>query len=291
MTATPSLELLLLPGWVTWNGQQKSAIPWAGTQGLCHPEALCSSHRCLSIPWGADRWGFLPAAQGRHQDEISRVFHSWSVRAAGTWDISQKGLCLTGEGEETTAGDWICSEAVIECILGVWQHTLMLRTAQGSLTFPIEKMIRCPMSAVIHRAQIQILWHKPSTRFYGHNQDLFQQHQQGPAARLWVRWKPKSSRLSWGRREKAFHTETKPEFQHVEIWPSVNPKTAQTKQWNEPVWKESCHPLPFLIPFFPPRYQTMLDCWHGVPTERPTFTELVERLGDLLQANVQQVGV
>lgn len=33
----------------------------------------------------------------------------------------------------------------------------------------------------------------------------------------------------------------------------------------------------------------MLDCWHGVPTERPTFTELVERLGDLLQANVQQV--
>nr|XP_056715717.1 vascular endothelial growth factor receptor kdr-like [Euleptes europaea] len=36
--------------------------------------------------------------------------------------------------------------------------------------------------------------------------------------------------------------------------------------------------------------QTMLDCWHGVPTERPTFTELVERLGDLLQANVQQDG-
>ncbi|RLV98495.1 hypothetical protein DV515_00010753 [Chloebia gouldiae] len=39
----------------------------------------------------------------------------------------------------------------------------------------------------------------------------------------------------------------------------------------------------------PEVYQTMLDCWHGVPTERPTFTELVERLGDLLQANVQQV--
>ncbi|XP_061454312.1 vascular endothelial growth factor receptor kdr-like isoform X2 [Rhineura floridana] len=37
-------------------------------------------------------------------------------------------------------------------------------------------------------------------------------------------------------------------------------------------------------------YQTMLDCWHGAPTERPTFTELVERLGDLLQANVQQDG-
>ncbi|KAM6251984.1 vascular endothelial growth factor receptor kdr-like isoform 2-T2 [Spheniscus humboldti] len=40
----------------------------------------------------------------------------------------------------------------------------------------------------------------------------------------------------------------------------------------------------------PEVYQTMLDCWHGVPTERPTFTELVERLGDLLQANVQQDG-
>lgn len=33
----------------------------------------------------------------------------------------------------------------------------------------------------------------------------------------------------------------------------------------------------------------MLDCWQGKPQERPTFTELVERLGDLLQASVQQV--
>ncbi|NXY89749.1 VGFR4 factor, partial [Alcedo cyanopectus] len=40
----------------------------------------------------------------------------------------------------------------------------------------------------------------------------------------------------------------------------------------------------------PEVYQTMLDCWQGVPTERPTFSELVERLGDLLQANVQQDG-
>ncbi|KAM7389916.1 hypothetical protein PAMP_023860 [Pampus punctatissimus] len=37
-------------------------------------------------------------------------------------------------------------------------------------------------------------------------------------------------------------------------------------------------------------YQTMLDCWQGEPHERPTFTELVERLGDLLQASVQQEG-
>ncbi|XP_075796971.1 vascular endothelial growth factor receptor kdr-like isoform X2 [Pelodiscus sinensis] len=40
----------------------------------------------------------------------------------------------------------------------------------------------------------------------------------------------------------------------------------------------------------PEIYQTMLDCWHSIATERPTFTELVERLGDLLQANVQQDG-
>uniref|UniRef100_A0A3B4AYX6 receptor protein-tyrosine kinase n=1 Tax=Periophthalmus magnuspinnatus TaxID=409849 RepID=A0A3B4AYX6_9GOBI len=31
-------------------------------------------------------------------------------------------------------------------------------------------------------------------------------------------------------------------------------------------------------------YQTMLDCWHGEPLKRPSFTELVGRLGDLLQA-------
>ncbi|KAL6480200.1 hypothetical protein MHYP_G00112330 [Metynnis hypsauchen] len=37
-------------------------------------------------------------------------------------------------------------------------------------------------------------------------------------------------------------------------------------------------------------YQTMLDCWDGEPLQRPTFTELVERLGDLLQASVQQEG-
>ncbi|XP_011608763.2 vascular endothelial growth factor receptor kdr-like isoform X1 [Takifugu rubripes] len=37
-------------------------------------------------------------------------------------------------------------------------------------------------------------------------------------------------------------------------------------------------------------YQTMLDCWEGKPQDRPTFTELVERLGDLLQASVQQEG-
>ncbi|XP_074159675.1 vascular endothelial growth factor receptor 1 [Sminthopsis crassicaudata] len=37
-------------------------------------------------------------------------------------------------------------------------------------------------------------------------------------------------------------------------------------------------------------YQIMLDCWHKDPKERPKFSELVEKLGDLLQANVQKDG-
>ncbi|XP_045388999.1 vascular endothelial growth factor receptor 2 isoform X1 [Lemur catta] len=40
----------------------------------------------------------------------------------------------------------------------------------------------------------------------------------------------------------------------------------------------------------PEMYQTMLDCWHGEPDQRPTFSELVEHLGNLLQANAQQDG-
>ncbi|XP_063776987.1 vascular endothelial growth factor receptor 2 [Pseudophryne corroboree] len=37
-------------------------------------------------------------------------------------------------------------------------------------------------------------------------------------------------------------------------------------------------------------YQTMLDCWHGEPRQRPIFSELVEHLGNVLQANVQMDG-
>lgn len=36
-------------------------------------------------------------------------------------------------------------------------------------------------------------------------------------------------------------------------------------------------------------YGTMLACWEASPSDRPTFTNLVETLGDLLQAEVQQV--
>jgi hypothetical protein len=45
----------------------------------------------------------------------------------------------------------------------------------------------------------------------------------------------------------------------------------------------------FLCVLLPNSYQIMLDCWHKDPKERPRFADLVEKLGDLLQANVQQV--
>uniref|UniRef100_A0A8C5JYZ4 receptor protein-tyrosine kinase n=1 Tax=Jaculus jaculus TaxID=51337 RepID=A0A8C5JYZ4_JACJA len=41
----------------------------------------------------------------------------------------------------------------------------------------------------------------------------------------------------------------------------------------------------------PEMYQTMLDCWHEEPNQRPSFSELVEHLGNLLQANAQQVSL
>nr|XP_033805031.1 vascular endothelial growth factor receptor 1 isoform X2 [Geotrypetes seraphini] len=40
----------------------------------------------------------------------------------------------------------------------------------------------------------------------------------------------------------------------------------------------------------PEIYQIMLDSWHSAPKERPRFSDLVEKLGDLLEANVQQDG-
>ncbi|XP_034003467.1 LOW QUALITY PROTEIN: vascular endothelial growth factor receptor 1 [Trematomus bernacchii] len=40
----------------------------------------------------------------------------------------------------------------------------------------------------------------------------------------------------------------------------------------------------------PEIYSTMLACWEAGPSDRPTFTNLVETLGDLLQARVQQEG-
>ncbi|XP_051877732.1 LOW QUALITY PROTEIN: vascular endothelial growth factor receptor kdr-like [Pristis pectinata] len=60
--------------------------------------------------------------------------------------------------------------------------------------------------------------------------------------------------------------------------------------------EEFCHRLKEGTRMKPPEYstpevyQTMLDCWLEEPGERPTFSELVEQLGNLLQANVQQDG-
>uniref|UniRef100_A0A8C4DMW3 receptor protein-tyrosine kinase n=1 Tax=Dicentrarchus labrax TaxID=13489 RepID=A0A8C4DMW3_DICLA len=41
----------------------------------------------------------------------------------------------------------------------------------------------------------------------------------------------------------------------------------------------------------PEIYSTMLACWEASSSDRPTFTNLVETLGDLLQARVQQVRI
>lgn len=38
-------------------------------------------------------------------------------------------------------------------------------------------------------------------------------------------------------------------------------------------------------------YSTMLACWEASPSDRPTFPNLVETLGDLLQERVQQVRI
>ncbi|XP_069749000.1 vascular endothelial growth factor receptor kdr-like isoform X2 [Narcine bancroftii] len=60
--------------------------------------------------------------------------------------------------------------------------------------------------------------------------------------------------------------------------------------------EEFCHRLKEGTRMKPPEYstpeiyQTMLNCWLEEPGERPTFSELVEQLGNLLQANVQQDG-
>lgn len=36
-------------------------------------------------------------------------------------------------------------------------------------------------------------------------------------------------------------------------------------------------------------YETMLECWRGIPIHRPSFTQLAERLGYLLEDSVRKV--
>ncbi|KAF0028108.1 hypothetical protein F2P81_019195 [Scophthalmus maximus] len=67
-------------------------------------------------------------------------------------------------------------------------------------------------------------------------------------------------RLKGGTRMRA------PEYSTPEMWVEIFPK--------------GCNKL----------YSMMLACWEASPSDRPTFTNLVETLGDLLQARVQQDG-
>lgn len=39
----------------------------------------------------------------------------------------------------------------------------------------------------------------------------------------------------------------------------------------------------------PPRYMLMRECWHAVPSQRPTFKQLVEGLDKILAAVSEEV--
>lgn len=67
---------------------------------------------------------------------------------------------------------------------------------------------------------------------------------------------------------------------------SINEKLSKTAL---PRIKRSCNPTMCSLCCCPRSYQIMLDCWQSNPNDRPRFSELVKKLGDLLQANVQQV--
>lgn len=47
--------------------------------------------------------------------------------------------------------------------------------------------------------------------------------------------------------------------------------------------------LPISTSVFFFRYDTMLQCWKAKPTLRPSFTELVENIGELLEEGVRMV--
>ena len=47
--------------------------------------------------------------------------------------------------------------------------------------------------------------------------------------------------------------------------------------------------LQYIIYFFLDRYKVMLACWEAEAEDRPTFSKLVEIMGDFLEDNVKQV--
>lgn len=70
------------------------------------------------------------------------------------------------------------------------------------------------------------------------------------------------------------------------LYLSIDDKLSKTAL---PWIKLSSNPTMCSLCCCPHSYQIMLDCWHSNPNDRPRFSELVKKLGDLLQANVQQV--
>lgn len=70
------------------------------------------------------------------------------------------------------------------------------------------------------------------------------------------------------------------------LYLSIDDKLSKTAL---PWIKLSSNPTMCSLCSCPHSYQIMLDCWHSNPNDRPRFSELVKKLGDLLQANVQQV--
>lgn len=52
---------------------------------------------------------------------------------------------------------------------------------------------------------------------------------------------------------------------------------------------ETKHFVCCLIVVFLDRYQVMQDCWHKNPHSRPSFVELTERMGAMLEDTVRTV--
>lgn len=53
--------------------------------------------------------------------------------------------------------------------------------------------------------------------------------------------------------------------------------------------KQPCLVLPPLTRQSSPRYMMMRDCWHAVPSQRPTFKQLVEDLDRIVALTSNQV--
>uniref|UniRef100_A0A672UCP7 receptor protein-tyrosine kinase n=1 Tax=Strigops habroptila TaxID=2489341 RepID=A0A672UCP7_STRHB len=104
-------------------------------------------------------------------------------------------------------------------------------------------------------------------------------------ARLPLKWMAPESIF-----DKIYNTKSDVWSYGVLLWEifSLGTLTLPPGSWNQRRGLKSGeeHPLPSAFA----SYQIMLDCWRSNPNDRPRFSELVKKLGDLLQANVQQDG-